>query len=117
MLALHNAMVRRASKSANAAVVGVALGLMTWQLMSCLCGHFDAYAFIGALPGALLAWGAQVRSQSLGVWPRLGFGFCTVVTTFLLLKVIVDVLWTSHEPLFVQPYWVERWIYWWEFRG
>lgn len=94
----------------------MALSLMTWQLMCCMCGHFDAYAFFGALPGALLAWGAQVRSQARGFWPRIGFGFCTVVTSFLLLKVTMDVLWTGHDSLFADPPWLERWIYWWEFR-
>lgn len=106
-----------ASKSATAAVVSIALSLFTWQMMSCMCGHLDAASFIGILPGVLLAWGAQVRSQSPGFWPRIGFGSCTVVTTFLLLKVTMDVLWAGHEPLFAQPYWVERWIYWWEFRA
>lgn len=56
-------------------------------------------------------------NQSPRFLARFGFGLVTVATTFLLLKIIVDVLWTGHEPLFAQPVWVEHWIYWMEYRG
>lgn len=104
-------------KPSEFAALGFCLSFMTWQLMSCICGRFDAYALICAVPGVLLAWIGLVRNQTTQFWPRLGFGFVTVASTFLLLKVVVDVLWTGHEPLFKEPQWVINWIYWAEMRS
>lgn len=104
-------------KPSDFALLGFTLSLLTWLSMPCICGRFDAYALLGAVPGVLLAWTGQVRNSSPLFWPRFGLGLITVSTSFIFLKVVVDVLWTGHGHLFAQPYWVERWIYWWEFRA
>ena len=83
----------------------------------CTCFYFNGFGLLGAVPGALLAWVGLVINQSLRFHARFGFGLVAIATTFLLLKVAVDVLWTGHEPLFAQPQWIEHWIYWMEYRG
>jgi hypothetical protein len=103
------------NKPSDYSVLGFTLSLFVWLMMPCLCGHHGGHALLGAVPGALLAWVGLVKNQSTHIITRCGLGVATVATTFLLLKVMMDILWTGHEPLFAQPYWVERWIYWWEY--
>jgi hypothetical protein len=100
------------NKPSDFSVLGFTVSLFVWFMMPCICGRFDAYALLGAGPGVLLAWTGQVRNLSPLFWPRFGLGLITVATSFIFLKVVVDVLWTGHGPLFVQPTWVEHWIYW-----
>ncbi|HEY1170643.1 MAG TPA: hypothetical protein VGH19_04665 [Verrucomicrobiae bacterium] len=99
----------------SAGALGVVI--LVWMFGSCLCGHFDAYGLLGTVPGAILAWTGLVKNQSPHLITRCGLGFVAITTTFLLLKVITDVMWTGHEPMFTQPPWIERWIYWREITG
>lgn len=105
-----------ASKPDQTATLGFALSLFVWLMMPCLCGHYGAHALIGAVPGALLAWTGFTRNQSTRLIARCGFALVVIATTFLLLKVVLDILWTGHEPLLSQPVWFERWLYWEELK-
>ncbi len=95
---------------------GFTLTLLVYLLDPCICFRFDGFGLVGAIPGALLAWIGLIKNESMRLPARFGFGLLAIATTFLLLKVTVDVLWTGHEPLFVQPVWFEHWIYWMEYR-
>lgn len=104
-----------ASRAAQLSALGLGLAIFVWMMMSCICGCFDGYALLGAVPGACLAWTAMIQNISSRLMARSGFALVTIVTTFLLLKVIVDILWTGHGPMFAQPLVVEHWIYWQEY--
>jgi len=80
------------NKPSDFAILGCTVSVFVWFMMPCICGHFDAYALLGAVPAVLLAWTGQVRNLSPLFRLRFGLGLITVATSFLFLKVLVDVL-------------------------
>ncbi len=80
------------------ASISLMIALLTWALFPCACG----YLFVAALPfsaaAAALAWCGWLTSKA-SLPGRLLHIIVVVVTTLLLGKTLLDVLWLGHNAL------------------
>lgn len=88
------------SKTLQFAVGGFLIGVLTFMLTTCICAHLPRHALLGTVPGALMTWYAFFTSKESRLFPRLSVWACVILTTFLVLKNIHNVLWSGHNALF-----------------
>ncbi len=80
-------------------LAALAASFVNVMLTSCLCGYLSAISLPGGLAAAGTAWLAFVRYRGRNPLFRVFLVLATSLTTVLLAKAAVDILWFGHEPL------------------
>ncbi len=69
------------------------------SLTACMCGHLDRVSFLFTVPAFGFACYGWIRNRQMSLIRRVALILVVIVTSGVLFKNIVDVMWLGHEPL------------------
>ncbi len=81
-------------------VLALLVSVFNGMLTCCICGFFDWISLPGGILGCFLSCYAICRSEKPGFNIRIVYWISLIITSLILLKIIGDILWWGHEPLF-----------------
>lgn len=90
---------RMGALSRTVGIMAILIGVGSYLLLSCACGHMERLSLIGSLPAFALAWVAFLMRKDSRPATRIVVALACLVTTIVLMKNLMDVLWLGHDAL------------------